>query len=86
MTKKHLALSICKINNNTGKKTTLYNNISTFEEARLLSQLAMLEKEELSDLIYICAGWNLGIKRFPNEYKKALMLAEKYKSRVMMIK
>ena len=78
MTNEHLGLSVCKINNDTGRKQKLYENISTFEEARLLSQLAISDKND-NELIYILPGWNLGIKKFPNEYKKALELAEKYK-------
>lgn len=78
MTNEHLGLSLCKINTDTGRKTKLYEDISTFEEARLLSQLAMSNKND-DELIYILAGWNLGIKNFSDEYKKALELAEKYK-------
>lgn len=75
---KHLDLSIYKINNVTKRKIKLYECISTFEEAMLLSQLAMSDKND-NELIYILPGWNLGIKEFPNEYKQALELAEKYK-------
>lgn len=78
MTDEHLGLSIYKINNDTGRKIKLYECISTFEEAMLLSQLAMSDKN-VNELIHILPGWNLGIKRFPNEYKKALVLADKYK-------
>ena len=79
MTNKHLGLSVCKINNDTGRKIKLYEFIPTFEEAMLLSQLAMSDKND-NELIYILPGWNLGIKKFSDEYKKALELAEKYKA------
>lgn len=78
MTNVHLSLSVCKVNNRTGRKIKLYEYISTFDEARLLSQLAMSNKHD-DELVYILPGWNLGIKKFPDEYQKALELEEKYK-------
>jgi hypothetical protein len=74
----HGGLSVCKMNLEDCNTETLYNNIPTMEEAVLLSQLAMCNKEN-HELIYILPGWNRGIDtRSPEEYTRALELANKY--------
>jgi len=70
--------SIFKINFDTQKHTVLYECISNIKDAELLAQLAMVNKS-VDDLIFISAGWNRGIENNPEEYEKALELAEKYK-------
>jgi len=74
-----MGYSIFKINFNTNKKTILYDCINDIKEADLLAQLAMVNKN-VNDLIFISAGWNRGIENNPEEYNKALELAEEYKS------
>lgn len=76
----YLALSVCKIDKD-GIGGRLYENIPTFEEADLLAQLAMSEKED-NELIIIMPGWNRSIKRYPEEYERAKLLAEEYKIEV----
>lgn len=75
-----LALSVCKLNLDTGKHERIYEFIGNFEDAFLLSQLAMCGKKE-NELIFIFPGWNFGInrERYKKSYEKALKLAEKYK-------
>ena len=74
-----MGYSIYKINFDTNKKTILYDCINDIKEADLLAQLAMVNKN-VNDLIFISAGWNRGIENNPEEYNKALELAEEYKS------
>jgi len=74
-----MGYSIYKINFDTNKKTILYDYINDIKEADLLAQLAMRYKN-VNELIFICAGWNRGIENNPEEYKKALELAEEYDS------
>jgi len=75
-----MGYSIFKINFDTQEKTILYSCISDIKEADLLAQLAMSNKKSVNELIFISAGWNRGIKDSPEEYEKALKLAEEYKS------
>jgi hypothetical protein len=75
------AYSVIKINDRLNKETCLYEYIETLEEAGLLAQLAMCNKHPWDELIYITPGWNRSIdKNCPEEYIKALQLAEKYSS------
>jgi hypothetical protein len=73
-----MGYSVHKINCDTKQKTCLYEFIEKITEADLLAQLAMCFKDD-NELIYIMPGWNRGINRNPEEYKKALELAEKYR-------
>jgi hypothetical protein len=75
-----LSLSVAKLNDR-GKYETIYDCIDTFENAELLSQLAMSNKRE-DELIIIFPGWHRGIEKKPEVYKKALELAEEYKSKI----
>lgn len=70
--------SIYKTNTNTKHDIRLYDFIEDIKEADLLAQLAMINKQD-NELIIIMPGWNRGIKDRPEEYKKALALADKYK-------
>jgi len=74
-----MGYSIFKINFDTQKHTVLYDCINNIKDADLLAQLAMSNKN-VNDLIFISAGWNRGIENNPEEYEKALELAEEYKS------
>jgi len=74
-----MGYSIFKINFDTNKRIVLYDCISDIKDADLLAQLAMVNKN-VNDLIFISAGWNRGIENNPEEYNKALELAEEYKS------
>ena len=74
-----MGYSIFKINFDTNKRIVLYDCINDIKEADLLAQLAMVNKN-VNDLIFISAGWNRGIENNPEEYNKALELAEEYKS------
>lgn len=73
-----LDLSVGKVNKRTNTWQRLYEGISTFEEADLLAQLAMTEKE-VDELIVIMPGWNRGIKNYPPIHQRSMLLAEKYK-------
>jgi len=70
--------SIFSINFDKQERAILYSGIDTIEEARLLSQLAMIDKQD-DELIFISAGWNRDIKNKQEEYNKALELAEEYR-------
>ena len=74
-----MGYEIFKINfDDISKRVCLYDCIYNIEEADLLAQLAMSDKND-DELIIIMPGFNRGIKDCPNEYKKALELAEEYK-------
>ena len=75
-----MCFSVCIKNFNTQEKyVKLYDDIASFEEAVLLSQLAMCDKKD-DELIFILPGWNIGInKNHKEDYKKSLLLAKKYK-------
>lgn len=71
--------SIHKIDSSDrNKRVCLYEFINTIEEVDLLTQLAMSDKKD-DELIIIMPGWNRGIKKNVDEYKRALKLAEEYK-------
>jgi len=70
-------MDVIKFDTITRKITHLYDCIKTWEEAELLSQLAMSYKGDNS-LIMILPGFNRGIKG--DELITALYLANKYKS------
>lgn len=74
-----MGYAIYKMNFDTNKHVKLYDCIDDIHTADLLAQLAMSDKT-IDELIFICAGWNRGIKNKPEEYKRALELAEEYKS------
>jgi hypothetical protein len=71
--------SVWKINFDNSEKTILYEFIDKIEDADLLAQFAMCNKD-VNELIFICAGNHRGINRKPDLYEKALQLAEEYKS------
>jgi len=73
-----MGYSIFKINFDTQEHKRLYDCISTIEEADLLAQLAMSNKKDINELIFISAGWNRDIKSDPELYNRALQLAEEY--------
>jgi hypothetical protein len=80
---KNLSLSIVKIPNDRDNNPICYEHlfefVPTYEEANLLAQLAMGEKED-HELIAIFPGYNRSIKNHhPKDYADALVLAEKYK-------
>ena len=74
-----LDLDIASYNIHTRELKYLYSNVSTFEEAHLLSLLAMNTKNLSYELIVILPGWNL--KMTDDELKKARELAERYKDK-----
>lgn len=71
-------LGVSIYNMDTGKLDRKYENIYNYDDAMLLAQLAMSEKLP-NELVVIMPGWNLGIKKNNELYKKALVLAEKKK-------
>lgn len=75
-----MSLSVCKMDtNNNNKFETLYEFIESPDDAILLSQLAMSEKQD-DELIFIFIGYNRSIKtHHKDEYSKALLLAEEYR-------
>lgn len=80
----HSSLSVAKLKNSYNDRRTysyevLYDCISDPEDALLLAQLAMCEKDD-NELIFIFPGVNYSIKTNHKElYKKALELAERCK-------
>ena len=73
----HLSLSVCVMHKD-GSWDYLYEFISTLEEADLLAQYAMSMRTNETDLIFIFPGWNRGINKDPELWKKAAMLAQMY--------
>lgn len=74
-------LSVCKLietSPHSFKYEALYEDIETVEEAYILSQLAMTERDDLSELIFIFPGRNTSINTRQKEYEYALELKEKY--------
>ena len=55
--------SIHKINFDRQEREVLYDCISNVKDIYLLSQLAMSNKKDSNDLIFISAGWNKGIEK-----------------------
>lgn len=79
MLKENLALSVAIFNPEQKKLRHVYEYISTFEEAHLLSILAMNYKnEDQHELVVILPGWNLRLNE--DEIRRAKELAEKYKA------
>ena len=77
----HSGLSVAKAkkdHDGSYKYESLYENISNPDDALLLSQLAMSDKNA-TDLIIIFPGWNYSLEKHDNLYKKALELAAKYR-------
>jgi hypothetical protein len=69
--------SVYKINLETNEHTVLYKDIDNIDDALLLAQLAMSNKTNIDELIFITPGWNKGIETSdPKAYKRALELAE----------
>ena len=75
-------LAISKYNKHTNTLKRIYEDISNYEDANLLAQLAMSDKED-DELIVIMPGWNKGIKSDKELYNKALQLAEKHKAEII---
>lgn len=76
--KEDLSLSVAIFNPKHDKLKILYAYISTFEEAHLLSILAMNYKnEDEHELVVILPGWNLRLSE--DEIRRAKELAKKYK-------
>lgn len=73
-----MSISVCKFDSEMRGYTVLYDCIPTIEEAELLAQLAMTEKQN-NELIFIFPGWNKGIDKKPELHNKALVLAGEYK-------
>lgn len=75
-----MSLSVCKMDrSNHNKYKELYENITKPEDAVLLAQLAMCDKQD-HELIFIFPGYNKSINKYHrDEYTRALMLAEIYK-------
>ena len=73
-----LDLRVSVFHPNAAKLDCLYENIESYEDAALLAQYAMQNKNE-NDLIVIMPGWNQGIKNNQELFNKAKALAEKYK-------
>lgn len=79
MLKENLDLSVAIFNPEQKKLEHVYDHISTFEEAHLLSILAMNHKnEDEHELVVILPGWNLRLSE--DEIRRAKELAKKYKA------
>ena len=77
MLKEALDLSVAIFNPNQKKLKKLYDHISTFEEAHLLSILAMKHKNEYEhELVVILPGWCIRLSE--DEINRAKELAEEY--------
>lgn len=74
-----MGFSVCKLNTITNTYTTLYDYIPDINDAELLSQLAMINKKDFNELIFIFPGANRDISKNESDYKKALELADEYK-------
>jgi hypothetical protein len=73
---KYHDLAVSKYNlHRTREIERIYEGINSLEEAFLLAQLAMKNKEN-DELIVIMPGWNQDMNE--DEIKKASELAEKY--------
>lgn len=70
-------LSVCILFKN-GTFKPLYEYIPTWEEAELLAQYAMCFRRSMEDLIFIFPGYNVGIDKKPELWKKAQELAKEY--------
>lgn len=70
-------LSVCILFED-GTFKSLYEFIPTWEEAELLAQYAMCLKRSIGDLIFIFPGYNKGIDKNPELWKKAQELAKEY--------
>lgn len=77
MLKEDLGLSVAIFNPNEKKLRHVYDHISTFEEAHLLSIKAMNDKKDIHKLVVILPGWNLRLNE--DEIERVNELAEKYK-------
>lgn len=64
-----------------GTFKSLYEFIPTWEEAELLAQYAMCFRRSIEDLIFIFPGYNIGIDKKPELWKKAQELAKEYERR-----
>ena len=70
-------LSVCVLYEN-GVFKSLYEFIPTWEEAELLAQYAMCFRRSFEDLIFIFPGYNMGIDKDPDLWKKAQELAKEH--------
>lgn len=78
MLKEDLGLIVAIFNPYQNKLRHIYEHISTFEEAHLLSILAMKNKNEYEhELVVILPGWHLRLSE--EEIERTNELAEKYK-------
>lgn len=75
--KENLDLSVAIFDPEQNKLKHIYDHISTFEEAHLLSIKAMHDKKDIHKLVVILPGWSLRLSE--DEIKRAAELAEKYK-------
>lgn len=76
---KPCGLTVIKINASKDGYVRLFDNISSLEDAHLLAQYAMTQKED-KELIAILPGWNKSIDKNNKEaYEQAKILAEKCK-------
>lgn len=74
-----LCLSVGVYTKHNGEERKIYTCIDTLEDAYLLAQLAMVNKED-HELIVIFPGWNIGIERnHENMYERAILLASQHK-------
>ena len=77
MLKEALDLTVAIFNPNQKRLKYVYEHISTFEEAHLLSILAMNNKNEYErELVVILPGWNLRLSE--DEINRAKELTEEY--------
>lgn len=75
-----MSYSVCKLDTNTNTYITLYDCIENISDAELLAQFAMTKRRDFNELIFMFPGWNRSIDKNETEYKKALKLANEYKS------
>ena len=69
--------SVCKLDIKTHTYNRIFDGIDNIEDAELLAQLAM-RRQYQDGLIFIFPGWNRGIEKNEQGYKKALKLAEEH--------
>ena len=83
MLKENLCLTVAIFNPNQKKLRHVYEYISTFEEAHLLSIKAMKDKEHIYELVVILPGCHLRLSE--EEIERTKELAEKYKADIEKI-
>lgn len=71
-------LSIALLDTISGQYSVIYESIPNYEQAELLAQLAISQKNNINKLVVVLPGWSRKIDE--DEMQYALKLADKYKA------